>query len=362
MAINKITIQQFLELAEHYPVLDVRSPAEFDHAHIPAAFSLPIFSDDERRIVGTTYKQQSRGAAIKAGLDLFGNKMSGIIDQAEKILTSHKSQGKKKIAKPYTEQQTQTVLIHCWRGGMRSAGIAWLLDLYGFTVYTLTGGYKAYRKLVLEQFDKDYSLNIVGGYTGSGKTEIIKDIIKSGQHGIDLEGIANHKGSAFGALGQLPQPTQEMFENILAGALTKHSGHLCWLEDESQRIGSLNIPNNFWKTMRSKPVYFINIPYALRLDYIVKAYGKHDKEKMVNSIIRIQKRLGPLETKTAIGFLLEDDFSRCFDILLKYYDKQYVKALYNRENIDGLLIKIDCSTVDHIFNTEKLLACATVNV
>jgi tRNA 2-selenouridine synthase len=354
MPITKLTITEFLVQSVHLPVFDVRSPAEYAQAHIPGTHSLPLFSDEERKVVGTAYKQQSREQAIKLGLDFFGPKMRAMVEQVEGILKSAKGKGK----------ISNAVLVHCWRGGMRSGAVAWLLDVYGFEVYLLEGGYKTYRNWVLQQFEKDYAIRIVGGYTGSGKTPVMQQLQKNGEQIIDLEGLANHKGSAFGGLGQPPQPRQEMFENLLATALhlsfSDEIKKTVWLEDESQRIGILNIPLMFWQTMRTKPVYFLDIPFEQRLEYITAEYGGHDKEKLVNAIIRIQKRLGPLETKTAIGCLLENDYKECFRILLGYYDKLYGKALLNRENIGALLNKIDCSAVDTISNAQKIFTCATV--
>lgn len=362
MPIKKITIQDFLQLAKQYPVFDVRSPGEYIHAHIPGASSLPLFTDEERKIVGTAYKQQGKQQAIKLGLDYFGVKMKAVVEEVEGIINSWRlAAGNQQLTKSQLPT-ANSVVLHCWRGGMRSAGVGWLLDLYGYQVYTLEGGYKAYRNWVLQQFEKDYDCKILGGYTGSGKTGLLKELKKNNQQVLDLEGLANHKGSAFGALGQPPQPSQEMFENILAIELNKLTGSNFYIEDESQRIGILNIPNPFWKTMRAKPVYFIDIPFEQRLDYITAEYGGHEKEKLVNAIIRIQKRLGPLETKTAIGFLIENNYKECFKILLLYYDKHYLKGLYNREDIAGLLNKIECSGVDILSNTKKILTCATVNV
>lgn len=313
MAIQKLAIDDFLQLAKEHTVIDVRSPGEYNHAHIPGALSLPLFNDEERKVVGTTYKQQSRENAIKIGLDYYGSKMRTMVEQVEEWLK---------------DKQDKTVLVHCWRGGMRSAGVAWLLDLYGFKVYTLVGGYKAFRTKVLGEFKKPYSFNIIGGYTGSGKTEVLH---KMSGCIIDLEAIAGHRGSAFGAIAGVEQPTQEMFENRLALQLMQHGGQSIWLEDESQRVGHVNIPHELWKKMRASQVYFLDIPFEERLQYIVAGYGKKDKEKLINAIIRIQKRLGPLETKTAINHLLEDKLSDCFAILLKYYDKQYKKGLLERK-------------------------------
>ncbi len=385
MAIQKLTIEEFLQLAKQHPVFDVRSPGEFVHAHIPGAVSLPLFTDEERKVVGTAYKQQSKQAAIKIGLDYYGVKMRKMVEEVEALVVDRKRLVEKQQTtnnKPPTEntqQKTENIaLVHCWRGGMRSAGVAWVLDLYGFKVYTLIGGYKAYRKWVLAQFEKAYPFKIIGGYTGSGKTLVMDELAKQQQSVIDLEALANHKGSAFGALGQQPQPGQEMFENLLAGRLSDvskkmteenafitnnyHLSSAIFLEDESQRIGNLQIPMPLWYTMRKCPVYFMDIPFEERLNYLTVAYGGFTKEQLVNAIIRIQKRLGGLETKNAINYLLENNHKECFRILLQYYDKWYIKGLYNRENIEGLLNKIPCAGVDTEINTQKILECHTATV
>jgi tRNA 2-selenouridine synthase len=365
MAIQRVSITEFLSLAENFPVLDVRSPGEFAHAHIPGAHSLPLFTDEERKVVGTAYKQQSKQVAVKIGLKYFGVKMVEMVETVEKLIKELQLKTKKNEA-PSNEFQASTVLVHCWRGGMRSAGVAWLLDLYGFKVYTLAGGYKGYRNWVLEQFEKAYSMHILGGYTGSGKTEVLKALQKRGYTVIDLEGIAHHKGSAFGAMGLPPQPSQEQFENILAGelvhGLAKSTSdesfdfqRTIWLEDESQRIGMVNIPSVLFQQMRKKKVYFLEIPFESRLDYITKHYGKFEKAELVNAVIRIKKRLGGLETKTAMNFLLEDDTKEAFRVLLQYYDKLYGKNLENnRENIAQIVTKLICEEVNDIANSEKI--------
>lgn len=345
MAVEKIDIERFIQLAKQFPVLDVRSPGEFSHAHIPKAFSLPLFTDEERKVVGTAYKQQGRKDAIKIGLDFFGVKMRKMVEDVEAIAVN------------YNSTTNNCVLIHCWRGGMRSAAVAWLLDLYGFKVYTLSGGYKAFRNWVLQQFNKEYNLKILGGYTGSGKTFLLQEMQQKNIPVVDLEKLANHKGSAFGALGEEPQPSQEMFENLLATELFLKADLLqgVWIEDESQRIGKLFIPNNLWNYMRESPVHFLDIPFEERLKFLVKTYGKHNKEYLINAIERIQKRLGGLETKNAINFLLEDNTTESFRILLRYYDKLYAKGLYNRKNYDTLLNIIPCESVNGNINANKLL-------
>lgn len=360
MPVKRISIEEFLTLSRELPVFDVRSPGEFVHAQIPGAYSLPLFSDEERKVVGTAYKQQGKQPAIKLGLDYFGVKMRAMVEEVEKLVAGRLliSQPDKEVSAP----ESRPVLVHCWRGGMRSGAVAWLLDLYGFEVYTLAGGYKAYRNWVLTNFEKDYDFKILGGYTGSGKTTILQQLQHQGNPVVDLEKLANHKGSAFGGIGQGDQPTQEMFENMLAAELHKKEKDTIWLEDESQRIGKLHIPHRLWEIMRTKPIYFIDIPFEERLIYIVQEYGVLAKDHLALSIERIQKRLGPLETKTALEHLKNDDIAACFSILLHYYDKHYGKALHNRENIDRLLNKIPSPSVDCVINAEKLVVCTTANM
>ncbi|MFI5133598.1 MAG: tRNA 2-selenouridine(34) synthase MnmH [Chitinophagales bacterium] len=359
--IEKIYIENFLDLAKHHVIIDVRSPGEYKHAHIPGACNLPLFTDEERKVVGTAYKQQSREAAIKTGLDFFGPKMKNMIEEVESLVRSQESGEKNKPLVSDSRLATPgSLLIYCWRGGMRSAGVAWLMDLYGFKVYTLIGGYKKFRNYVLDTFKLPFCFKILGGYTGSGKTEVLKALEKKGEAIIDLEEIAKHKGSAFGNIGMPVQPGQEMFENILSCELRavsheqkKGSGNNSpfrepegiWLEDESQRIGLINLPNDFWKTMRQSPVYFLDIPFEERLKHLVQEYGSLDKQSMIDAIGRIRERLGGLNAKNAILSLEEGNVVESFRILLNYYDKHYLKALHNRENINSLLHTVNCDSV-----------------
>lgn len=377
---QKINIETFLELSRQHVVIDVRSPAEYAHAHIPGAHSLPLFSDEERKIVGTAYKQQSREVAIKIGLDFFGPKMRRMVEQVEEIIGNRQeAKGKENNSNGADRLPlAPCLLVYCWRGGMRSAGVAWLLDLYGYKVFSLIGGYKKFRNHVLETFKLPFQFRILGGYTGSGKTEILKALQHQGEVAIDLEQIARHRGSAFGKM-ECAQPSQEMFENVLAQELSEklaignaqspsvpepsqftiHNSPI-WLEDESQRIGDINIPHELWNTIRQSPVYFCDIPFEKRLHRIVEEYGNMDKEKLIDSIARIQKRLGNLETKIAISYLHENNTVECFRILLKYYDRWYLKSLHNRNNLNSLLVSISCENVG-LDNTGALRKQASIS-
>jgi len=343
MAVQKINIEEFIIDSSAALIIDVRSPAEFEHAHIPAALNLPLFDNDERAMIGTTYKKESREAAIKAGLPLFGNKMLGMIETVENWI---------KEKQPNNSSYKPSIYVHCWRGGMRSAAVAWLLDLYGYKVIQLTGGYKAYRNWVLAQFILSYHLKVLGGFTGSGKTEILHELTNRKYNVIDLEGLAHHKGSAFGAIGQAVQPSQEMFENILAHALYEANkrNEIIWIEDESQRIGTVMIPTPLFHLLRNSTCYFLTIPFEERLNFIVEGYGKFDKESLMEATQRIEKRLGGLETKNAINFIIEGAYKEAFAILLKYYDKWYEKNAKNQTLPKVELIPILSEKVDSLLN------------
>lgn len=342
MPVKSIPLAEFTTLAKSAPVLDVRSPAEYAHAHIPGAVSFPLFTDAERKEIGTAYKQVSRQEAVKIGLKYFGPRLLNYIADAENILAKTTS---------------RTLLVHCWRGGMRSAGMAWLLDLYGFEVYTLKGGYKTYRQNAHHILAQPFRFNVLGGYTGSGKTEVLEALAAKGKAAINLEALASHKGSAFGALGQAPQVSQEMFENLLAESLAQfctvnENGDFAqagpiWIENESVRLGQVNLPFPFFRYVQAAPLYVLTIPFEARLQFIVQQYGKFSHEELVSGIVRIRKRLGGLEASNAIQHLLEGDTLSCFRILLNYYDRQYQKAAVKNKRTVTMEIKTDKVDAQH---------------
>jgi len=317
--VTKLDIENFLSQSRGHPVIDVRSPAEYEHAHIPGAISLPLFSNEERAAIGTLYKQQGRERAMMLGLEYYGKSMQRIISELKE------------------KTNDKQIFIHCWRGGMRSGVVAWMLDLFGYKVTTLNKGYKAFRNWVLDSFSSQKNIFILGGKTGSGKTEVLHELKKSGEQVVDLEALAHHKGSAFGDLGEDAPPTQEQFENDLAMEFfTLDSSKPIWIEDESQRIGWVNIPNALWKQMRETKVVYLDIPFEERLKNITENYGTFDLERLKAATLRIQKRLGGLDTKNAIQYFEEGKIYEAFFILLKYYDKFYSKATAERkeENIE----------------------------
>ena len=312
--IHTIQIEEFLALAPEIPVADVRTPAEFDQGHIPQAHNLPIFTNEERVQVGTTYKQIGREEAILLGFKFTGPKWGTFIKQALVFAPE------KKIA------------LHCWRGGMRSGAMAWALTLYGFEVYLLNGGYKSYRRWAIEQFSQAFNLLILGGMTGSGKTQILHAIKNSGEQMIDLEDLAQHQGSSYGSMGTLIQPSQEQFENNLAYQLSKIDiNKPLWLEDESRTVGKCSIPNPLWDQMRNAPVIKLNIPLEERIRFLTQEYGKLNPNFLIECTQRIGKRLGPEQTRDAVLAIKENRMSDFIRLVLVYYDKTYTTGQSMRE-------------------------------
>ncbi len=315
---------------------DVRTPAEFAQGHIPGAFNLPLFSNQQRVQVGTTYKQIGREEAILLGFDLTGSKWSGFIRQALVIAPN------KKIG------------VHCWRGGMRSGAMAWALDLYGFDVYLIEGGYKQYRSWVRGQFAAPYPLWIIGGMTGSGKTKILHQLQTMGEQVIDLENLAQHQGSSFGTMNKLVQPTQEQFENNLADGLKNlDPQRTIWVEDESLNIGKLSIPNPFWYQMRDAILIELKVDLAQRITALVEEYGGLDKDFLIASTERIHKRLGPQQTTRAIAAIRENRMEDFIRLVLVYYDKTYRTALSQRTT--NRLFSVDITSPSVASHARQLL-------
>lgn len=299
------------------PLLDVRSPGEFSQGHIPGAVNIPLFNDQQRAEVGTLYKQEGKDKAVLYGLAAVG---PGLEAFAQRLLAA---------CGPAKE-----VAMYCSRGGMRSASVAWLMNMSGITVQLLDGGYKSFRRHVLEFFESkplSSRLQVLGGGTGSGKTEVLLLMAELGAQVLDLEGMARHRGSAFGSLEGKAQPSSEHFENLLALALMQCSPELpVWVEDECENLGSVNIPRTFFQSLRSAAFMVIEVSREVRLKRVLRDYGTMDAERMALGIDRIRKRLGGLEHKKAHLALAEGNLEALAGILLDYYDRAYEKQMKTR--------------------------------
>jgi len=310
-----LALPDFLRLRKELPVIDVRSEGEFASGHIPGVSNIPLLNNEERVEVGTTYKQQGQQAAIHAGFRLVGPRLEEMVAQAERT-----SVGKE-------------VIVHCWRGGMRSANFAQFIGMAGIRSHVLAGGYKSYRQSALEMFQSPLQMISLTGCTGSGKSDVLREIARRGEQVLDLESMACHKGSAFGHLLQPPQPTTEQFQNFLfEKLLTFDLGRRIWVEDESIAIGKIFLPPDFWKQLNTSPLVRMDVSRDVRVSRLVNEYGSADKEEFLEVMSRISKKLGGQHFKDAKERLLAGDMPGVMEILLTYYDKAYIKSMENRRS------------------------------
>lgn len=325
------------------PVIDVRTPAEYKIGHIPGAVNIPIFSDEERALVGTRYHQAGSDAGFLLGLELVGPKLASFVKKLNAITSVH-----------------GPVIVYCWRGGMRSNSMGWLFEQAGHEVIIIKGGYKAYRSYIREQLCNGWDYRIIGGLTGSGKTDTINHLAQMGEQVVDLESLASHKGSVFGHMGQPEQPHNEEFENNLWELIRNFDpSRPIFLEDESRSIGKVSLPEPFHIRMQSCPLYLLEVNFDDRVARLVKEYGCFPKEEIIENIQKISRYLGSEYCNNAIRMLREDNLAGTAALLLKYYDKKYresIVAFGKRE-----MIVINGSSSDGLHNA-KLIRAITEKV
>ena len=311
-----LPIEQFL--AAPGILLDVRSPAEYDYAHIPGAISFPLFSNAERAQVGTCYKRQGRDAAVELGLQLVGPKLADFVRQAKRLTNA---QGGDRV-----------VRVHCWRGGMRSGSMAWLLETAGFQVTVLEQGYKGFRQWVRATLAVPKVVVTLGGLTGSGKTAVLRALATQGEQTLDLEGFANHRGSSYGALGLPPQPTTEHFENLIAWQwATLDAVRPVWIEAESRMVGTCRVPDEVFHPMQRAMVLQMERSRPERIAILLAEYGTANQDDLIQATERIARRLGGQHAKIAIEHIQKHQLSEAIAIVLDYYDKTYWYDLKKRK-------------------------------
>ena len=329
MAEVSLTLENFWTLREQLPLVDARSEGEFAQSHIPGAINIPILNNAERIQVGTLYKQAGPEKATLKGFELVGPRFHLIQREALRNFPNKK------------------VMLYCWRGGMRSQILSWLLTQVGFEVYRLAGGYKTYRTFTFNQVRKPYPLLILGGKTGAAKTVLLQQLKERGEQVVDLEGLANHKGSSFGAIGLPAQPTVEQFENLLAEQLRNiHPDQAIWVENESRRIGRIILPDPFYLQMTQSPRIEVEKSEVERIAQIASEYAHLDQEELLAAVLRLHKRLGGDRTNQALEAIRTGNSEIWITILLGYYDKTYSYDLERHEvsktihlNLEGLALE-----------------------
>lgn len=304
-----------------FNIVDVRTPAEFDNGHIPSAINIPLFSNDERAEIGTLFKQVSPEVAFDRGIEIVGPRMGDFIKQARAL-------PKKKI------------VIYCWRGGMRSESMCWLLSMSGLDVVKIENGYKGYRTYIRLEFERAANIIILSGRTGSGKTHYLNSLADEGEQVLDLEGLANHMGSSFGYKGHNQQPTNEQFENNIYDVWkTFNLSQKIWIEDESAAIGKVRICDPLYKQMLNAQVVEVKIALAQRVDNILLDYKDVDKSYLLDACAHIKKRLGGVRYQKVVEFIEKNEYKRAVPILLEYYD-----ALYDRYALKHP--RVTCQIID----------------
>ena len=392
----EVSAEEFVAMVEEGTrCVDVRSPGEYEKGHVPGAVNVPLFNNEERAVVGTRYKRSGRDAAMREGMDFVAKK--GIDELARRV-----------------RGDATKVVIYCWRGGLRSGAVAWLLRRRQTETFCLVGGYRAFRRWARSQFlhdglvvhppeDDDFfaldecvdgpnpprkeekgsgrrRIIVLAGRTGVGKTRVLEALAKQGEQIIDLEAVARHRGSAFGYVAD--QPSNEDFENTLAFQWHRLDERRVWIEDEEGHVGKCLVPFALYDRMQSASlVVRIAAPISVRVDLLVSDYTCDDDDSLIDRLIettaRIEKRLGNERCREAIRLLTEakekDQRRRNFNafanlMLTHYYDKLYDKHLTKRVavysdsctvlDIDACTTSGDESSSSSSFDAEKTATAA----
>jgi len=335
-----------LQEKEAHTIVDVRSPGEFQEYTIPGSINIPIFSDKERAEVGTIYKQVGKEEAKERGLEIFSAKLPNFIAKFKKIDTP--------------------MSVFCWRGGMRSKTAATVLDLMGVHANRLTGGIRSYREWVVSELEKQEfkpELYVLNGNTGSGKTMILHELAEKGYPVIDLEKMANHRGSIFGQIGLKPNK-QKKFDSLLVQAMKRYENEpFVFIEGESKRIGRVVLPDFLYDKKEKGKQLFIELPFEKRIDIILEEYHPMDNPEQFREAFQyIKKRIHTPIAKEIDEALEQNKHKKAVRLLLQYYYdpryehhiKEYTeqqKVLVQAQSVNEAIEKIE-----NIIDEQKLLS------
>jgi tRNA 2-selenouridine synthase len=334
MTVYAIDVHLFLEKSKNELIVDVRAPVEFFKGHVPGAINIPLFDDNERAEIGTLFKQQGKDTAVNRGLEIVSPKMTSFVNHVKQLC------------------KDKRVFVYCFRGGMRSNSFAWLMNTSGLNACIMNGGYKAFRNHALQYFKEDKKLILLGGKTGSGKTDILKKLTALSLQTVDLEKIAHHKGSAFGSINEKKQNPQQVFEHELFKQLKGlNETKKIILEDESQAIGFNKIPQGLWDQMKQATIIKLEIPFELRVQKLVDDYTTVNIDSLKSCVMKIAQQLGPQNTKLCLHHLDEGNLSDVARLSLLYYDKAY-EFSYSRKKQP--IIHLTSDTIEASYNASKV--------
>ena len=316
-----IELDKALQLREKGALLvDVRTPAEFAETTIPGAVNVPLFSNSERAEIGTVYKHQGKQVARKLGIERVSPRIPALIEQTEAARQSRNG----------------PLIVFCWRGGMRSLALTSFLQLAGFPARQLIGGHKAFRRLVYDYFIRTEwpPVYVLRGLTGVGKTRVLNQLAGQGQPVIDLEGLANHRGSAFGALGLQPQPSQKMFEALLWDQLEQLQDRPYLVtEGESRHIGRVVVPPSFHQAMQTQVSLWLEATLETRVGIILDDYPARDqlRDQFLHPLQALKERLGKQAVAELTQLLQQGRWEQLVqELMVRYYDPLYLHTKPDR--------------------------------
>lgn len=306
---------EYEEINGEYILVDVRSPGEFQEATIKGAINIPLFSDEERKVIGTIYTRESVEKAKRMGLEVASKKLLQIYDEIKELEKKH---GK--------------VILFCARGGMRSGVIAMLLNALGVKVERINEGYKGYRRFINESLpllNDKVKYIVLHGNTGVGKTEILKQLEIDGFDVLDLEGFANHRGSLLGTVGLGKTTSQKEFESKIYHMLKECKSSYVFIEAESKRIGNAIIPDFIFNKMKSGIHIFVDADIEFRTDLIIKEYTKQGNcnEEIIDCLLRLEKYIGEKNVEKYSQLVLKSEYDVVVsELMIKHYDPMYMHS------------------------------------
>jgi len=297
---------------ERAKYVDLRSPVEYASSHIPGAVNIPLLSDEERSEIGTIYRHQGPDQAKIRGLEVVAPRLADMISEIKEF------------------SRDNNLVVYCWRGGDRSRAVANLLDIMQVDGYRLIGGYKSYRAFVLNQLQilPRSQVVVIHGLTGTGKTEIIKHLAAMGMPALDLEGLANHRGSVFGGIGLGLQPSQKQFDSSLYQALDRlKDERFLIVESESKKIGRVFLPDHLFARMKEGRHVLVYDTLENRINRLVHEYvedASNNTNDLLECVQGLKYHLGKGKTQQVVELIKSSQLTEAIKVLLTdYYDPLY---------------------------------------